>query len=416
MRLIDSLFGRKVEPATTERAVDQSTIMSAGGWGDPTRERIGNDFVSWSQDGVAGNPIVFAVLNARLNLFTEAEFKFRNLSDKKLFGSTALTLLERPWPNGSTGELLARMEQDVFLTGNAFIRKVDDNRLERLRPDRVEIALVMHNETGLYEILGYVYKRDGVTEETYDVSEIAHWAPIPDPLADYRGMSVLAPVVREVNNDFAMTEHKRQFFENAATPNLVIKYSTKLTRETVDRLRERFNARYAGATGEKTMVLDEGADMSVVGNSFEQMTFTKLQSAGEARIAMAASVPPIVAGLQSGLDAATYSNYGQALKAFGDNFMRAHWRSVCAALEPLVAVPAGARLWYDTSDIAALQEGESQRAEANRTRAVAMGELIRAGYSPDSVTNAVIADDFALLIHSGAIPTALYPEGKVPTS
>ena len=60
MRLIDSLFGRKVEPATTERAVDQSTIMSAGGWGDPTRERIGNDFVSWSQDGVAGNPIVFA--------------------------------------------------------------------------------------------------------------------------------------------------------------------------------------------------------------------------------------------------------------------------------------------------------------------------------------------------------------------
>jgi len=26
--------------------------------------------------------------------------------------------------------------------------------------------------------------------------------------------------------------------------------------------------------------------------------------------------------LQAGLDAATYSNSGQALKAFGDNFMR----------------------------------------------------------------------------------------------
>jgi len=284
-----------------------------------------------------------------------------------------------------------------------------------LRPDRVEIVTVLDNDSGAVEVIGYVYRRDGVGEEFYPVEQVAHWAPIPDPLAEHKGMSVLTPVVREINADFAMTVHKQTFFDNAATPNLVIKYNTKLTKETIDRLRDRFNARYSGSTGEKTMVLDEGADMTIVGNSFEQMAFTDVQKAGEARIAMAASVPPIVAGLQSGLDAATYSNYGQALKAFGDNFMRAHWRSVCAALEPLINIPPGTRLWYDTTDIAALQEGESQRAEANRTRATAMGELIRAGYTPDSVTNAVIADDFSLLSHTGAIPTALYPNGQVPT-
>jgi HK97 family phage portal protein len=408
MRLIDSLLGR--EPV---RAVESSMVMSET-WKSSSRERIGDNFISWSTDGVGGNPIVFAVLNARINLFTEAEFKFRNLSDKKLFGSPELLKLERPWPSGTTGDLLARMEQDVFLAGNAFIRDAG-SRLERLRPDRVEIVTLMDNETGAVEVVGYVYRRDGVGEEFYPVEQVAHWAPIPDPLAEHKGMSVLTPVVREINSDLAMTTHKQTFFDNSATPNLVIKYNTKLTKETIDRLRERFNARYSGPTGEKTMVLDEGADMTIVGNSFEQMAFTDVQKAGEARIAMAASVPPIVAGLQAGLDAATYSNYGQALKAFGDNFMRAHWRSVCAALEPLVNVPAGARLWYDTTDIAALQEGESQRAEANRTRATAMGELIRAGYTPDSVTNAVIADDFSLLSHTGAIPTALYPEGKVPT-
>lgn len=408
MRLIDSILGR--EPV---RAVESSMVLSET-WKSTTRERIGDNFISWSVDGVGGNPIVFAVLNARINLFTEAEFKFRNLSDKKLFGSPELLKLEKPWPSGTTGDLLARMEQDVFLAGNAFIRDAG-SRLERLRPDRVEIVTLLDNDTGAVEVVGYVYRRDGIGEEFYPVEQVAHWAPIPDPLAEHKGMSVLTPVVREINSDLAMTTHKQTFFDNAATPNLVIKYNTKLTKETIDRLRDRFNARYSGSTGEKTMVLDEGADMTIVGNSFEQMAFTDVQKAGEARIAMAASVPPIVAGLQAGLDAATYSNYGQALKAFGDNFMRAHWRSVCAALEPLVNVPDGARLWYDTTDIAALQEGESQRAEANRTRATAMGELIRAGYTPDSVTNAVIADDFSLLSHTGAIPTALYPEGKVPT-
>ena len=407
MRLIDSILGR--EP---ERAIQSAMVLSET-YKSVSRERVGDNFTSWATDGVSGNPIVAAVMNARLNLFTEAEFKFRNLSDKKLYGNPDLLKLEKPWPNGTTGDLLARMEQDVFLSGNAFIRDAG-TRLERLRPDRVEIATLFDNETGVVEVVGYLYRRDGIGEEFYPVEQVAHWAPLPDPLAEYRGMSCLTPVVREINADHAMTVHKQTFFDNAATPNLVIKYNTKLTKETIDRLRDRFNARYSGATGEKTMVLDEGADMTIVGNSFEQMAFTDVQKAGEARIAMAASVPPIVAGLQAGLDAATYSNYGQALKAFGDNFMRSHWRSACAALEPLVNVPDGARLWYDVTDIAALQEGESQRAEANRTRATAMGELIRAGYTPDSVTNAVNADDFSLLAHTGAIPTALYPNGQVP--
>lgn len=409
MRLIDQL---RTGGGEGERAVDQAVVMSES-WQKSSRETVGRDFVSWASDGFGGNPVVFAVLVARLNLFTEATFKFRQLSDKKLYGTPALQKLEQPWPNGTTGDLLARMEQDVFLAGNAFVRDTG-TRLERLRPDRVEIVTVFDNITGADEVFGYVYRRGGMEEEFFPVDQVAHWCPIPDPLADYKGMSVLTPIVREVNVDFAMTEHKQTFFENAATPNLVIKYSTKLTRETLDRLRERFNARYAGSTGSKTMVLDEGADLTVVGNNFEQMNFGAIQKASEARIAMAASVPPIVAGLQAGLDAATYSNYGQAVKSFGDLWARAHWRSVCAALQPLVQVPAGAQLWYDTSDIAALQEGESQRAEANRVRATAMGELIRAGYSPDSVTNAVIADDYSLLQHSGAIPTALYPDGKVP--
>ena len=66
--------------------------------------------------------VVFGVILARLSLFSEAEFKFQRKADKSLYGTEALAILEDPWPNGSTGELLARMEQDVSMAGNAYIR------------------------------------------------------------------------------------------------------------------------------------------------------------------------------------------------------------------------------------------------------------------------------------------------------
>ena len=407
MRLLDRL--RQQEPQ-----VERAMVLTQP-WAAPGKEYVAPDFISWSDQGYGGNAVVFAVLNARLNLFTEATFKFRDLATKRLFGTPDLSLLERPWPNGTTGDLLARMEQDVFLGGNAFVRVAGD-RLERLRPDRVTIAHVIDSVTGADEVIGYAYKRDSLDEEFYPVQEVAHWSPIPDPLNRFRGMAVLTPIVRDVNNDLAMTEHKSQFFANAATPNVVVKYPVELTAESIGRIRDRFNARYGGPTGEKTLVLDRGADMTVVGSSFEQMAFTAVQSAGEARISAAASVPPIVAGLQAGLDAATYSNYREAFRAFGSGFMRSHWRSACAALEPIVNVPTGAQLWFDVSDIAALQEAEAQRAEAAATRATAMSTLIMAGYSPDTVTAAVIADDYSLLSHTGALSVQLYPEGKAPTN
>jgi len=408
LRLIDRIAKREPEASRAEIVMTQT-------WSPQNTERIAPDFVSWVTEGYAGNPVVAAVVNARLNLFTEANFKFRSLADKKLYGNTDLSILENPWPNGSTGELLARMEQDVFFAGNAFVRKVSPTRLERLRPDRVKIVTVVDEITEVSELFGYTYARNGLDdEEFYPPEEMAHWSPLPDPLANFKGMSPLSSVVRDVNNDAAMTEHKTEFFKNAATPNMVVKNAKPVDSAGLTRIRERFNARYAGTTGDKTMILADGWDATVVGNSFEHMTFTALQSAGETRIAAAASVPPIVAGLQAGLDAATYSNYREAFKAFGSGFMRSHWRSVCAALAPLVNVPNGAELWFDTSDIAALQEAETERAAADSTRMQAINSAVMNGWTPESAKSAIISGDLSLLTHTGALSVQLYPNGVVP--
>lgn len=380
------------------------------------RESLGSSFRAYAEDGYAGNGIVFAVILARLSLFSEAEFKFRSV-DKQLFGTSALTVLESPWPNGTTGDLLARMEQDASLAGNAFIRRATPTMLERLRPDLVDIVSAEHF-SGAMEVVGYAFWRDGrgMTEpEYYPVDEVAHWAPVPDPMASFRGMSWMTPVCREIDSDDSMTEHKQAFFENAATPNMLVRYPIAIDDATADSVSKRIAARHGGAENAwKTLVVDQGADVTMIGSSFEQMSFTATQAAGENRIASAAGVPGIVVGLKEGLDAASYSNYAQAMRRFADITMRPNWRSACGALAKLVDVPAGARLWYDTTDIAALREGEGERATTAHTMAVAAGELIRAGYDPKTVGPALIASDFTLLTHTGAIPTALYPDGKAP--
>lgn len=387
-------------------------------YGEPAAERIRPDFEQYCELAFGGNSVVFGVINTRAKLFSEARFKFRRLADKKLYGTAALAKLEKPWPNGTTGELLTRMEQDVSLAGNAYVRDAGD-RLERLRPDWVTIvSLVTEDDLGhqIREVIGYMYEPVGDPERTiefYPVEEVAHWSPVPDPRANFRGMSWLTPVVQEINADKAMTEHRDTFFRHAATPNMIIKYQTKITPSQKIGLAESIAARHGGpdkAGG--TLVLDEGADPMIVGSKFSDAQFDELQAAGENRIAVAGGVPAMVIGLKEGLDAAAWSMYRQAMRAFADLTMRPNWRGACAALSVLVDVPADSELWFDTTDIAALQEGEKEAAEAMQVQAATASTLISAGYEPTSVVAAITAGDMTLLKHTGLVSVQLLPPGS----
>jgi phage portal protein BeeE len=372
-----------------------------------------------TQQAYGGNAIVFGAILARISLFSEATFAFRNLADKSLSGSfetdgrrnTVLRKLENPWPNGTTGELLARMIQDVDLAGNAYIWDAGE-QLVRLRPDWVTIVSELRSDPLGREyrvVVGYYYEPPVTIQATegpprfFAVDEVAHWSPNPDPCASFRGMSWMTPVLREISADQAMTDYKIKYLANAASPNLLIKYTQKLGPDSLDSLRDRMAARYGGVDNAfRTLVLDEGADATVIGNSFEQMAFSTVQAAGENRILVASGVPGIVVGSKEGLMAATYSNYEQAMRRFADITMRPLWRSVCACLSQLVAVPAGSRLWFDTSDIAALRQGEKERADTMLVQAESIGNFVKFGFNPDSAVEAIDAGNLQLLKHDGA--------------
>lgn len=399
------------------------------------RENVGDGFAGLVDGAYKRNGVVFACMLARLLLFSEARFQFRALRGGRpgdLFGTPDLSVLERPWPGGTTGDLLTRAIQDVDLAGNAFFarRGEEPDRIRRLRPDWVTILLGSHldpdNEAGALdaEPIGYLYHPGGREKHAEPMvlgrSEVAHFAPIPDPVAVYRGMSWLTPVIREITADSAATTHKLRYFENGATPNMVVSLDPTIAREEFDKWVSGFNAKHKGAANAyKTIFLGGGAKVEVVGSDLKQLDFKSTQGAGETRIAAAAGVPPVIVGLSEGLQAATYSNYGQARRRFADGTIRPLWRNFAGSLETIIRVPAGAQLWYDDRDIPFLAEDAKDKAEMLGVEAKMIRTLGDAGFRPESVVAAVQAQDWSLLDHSGLYSVQLQPAGSafpVPAS
>lgn len=396
-------------------------LFGGASYGMPV-EQVENSFTGYVNSAYKRNGVIFAVVLARMLLFTEARFQWQRMEGGRpgdLFGTPELAVLENPWPGGTTGELLARMEQDVSLGGNAYVVR-EGNRLRRLRPDWVDIVLsAPPEESAEVDVVGYRYWPGGIgagkTPAVYLPDECAHWSPNPDPDAMYRGMSWITPIIREMQADRAATEHKARFFENAATPNLAVSLKEGLSPQQFNEFVDAMEAQHKGALNAyKTLYTANGADVTVVGADMKQLDFKATQGAGETRICADGGVPPIIVGLSEGLQASTYSNYGMARRKFGDHWARPQWRSACAALSVLVKPPPGGtpvRLWYDDRDIAFLREDQKDVAEIQSLEAQSMRQLIDAGYTADSVVAAIKNGDWSLLVHSGLFSVQLQPPG-----
>ena len=376
----------------------------------PDREPVLPQLAAYAQGANAGNSPVFAAALVRMALFSECRFQFQAKDSGRLFGNTSLVKVEQPFgPDSTTGDLLARMEQDVFLAGNAYIWDAPgEDRLIRLRPDYVTIVSerVAVDGGGWYRRpTGYWFeppKSLTDPDEGFMVpaAEVVHWVPIPDPAADFRGMCPLTPVIRDIQGDDGMTGFKLRYLQNDATPNMVIRYAQRLQPGTVDSIRERVQARYGGpGNAGKALVLDQGADLTLAGNSLSQMDFGAVQAVGTERILAACSVPGVLVGLEPLRGAGR--GYQESMGKLANIWARPQWRSVCGALSPIVDVPPGNRLWYDTADIQALQDGEMERGQAALVRMQALLAAVQAGYTHESAIAAVDSMDLSQLKAGG---------------
>jgi hypothetical protein len=432
MKWLDAVLPR-AESRHVGPTSDILNLLSYGGntyplygntsWGPQKAEAIGPEFAGLVDGALKADGVISAIEQTRFMVFAEARFLFQRLIGGRpgdLWGDRSLRILERPWVGGTTGDLLSRMLLDADFAGNSYWTLAGDE-LVRLRPDWVEILLAERVTPGGdrvgYQKVGFNYYQDGVTTKKpvmFAANEVCHFAPYPDPLANYRGMSWLTPVVREIQSDIAATQHKLKFFENAATPNVHVGFAEKMNADQLRAFKEAMDDGHAGsANAYKTLYTAGGADVTVLGADMRQMDFKATQGAGETRLAAAGGVHPVIVGLSEGMQGSSLNagNYQAAKRVFIDKTIRPLWRNVAGSLETLVPPPGDSRLWYDDRDVPFLLDDIQDRANVQQTEAITIRNLVDAGYTPDTVVAAVMNEDMSLLQHSGLFSVQLNPAG-----
>jgi len=454
MRLLDALMPsrRDSRPYSLEQFVADTsfgwngTQFGSFGLGGPLQtlygsnpaEPIGGDFVSLVQSGLKACGPVASVEDFRVKVLSEARFVFQQLRSGRpgdIFGSRQLELLEAPWVGGTTGDLIAKMLQYADFAGNAFaFRGADEVIL--LRPDWVDIVLEPRpvmvggkvRQVG-WRRLAYAYweggRASGVDPVVFAPSELAHFAPVPDPLSSWRGMSWLTPIVREIQSDGQASRHKQAFLENSAMPNLVVSLDKSVTAEQFKAFKAEMEKKHRGPDkAGATLYLGGGADVTVAGKDMKELDFTGIVGKGETRIANAGGIHPVVLGFSEGLAGSSLNagNYDSAKRMTVDRTLRPLWRNLAGSLQILFPPPKlgssgqplpPARLWYDTRDVAFLRDDAANVANIQQAEATTIGQLVMSGFTPESATAAVLANDWKVLVHSGLYSVQLQPAGAV---
>lgn len=403
-----------------------------------TQERIETDFEGYVNGAYKSNGVVFSAIDRRQQVFSQAQFRFRRYrggQPGELFGNMELSLIENPWPNGTTGQLLALMEYDGSLAGSFYGTTVDTagrlgrtatadgKRIARMRPDWTTLIIdaPSGDPYGLdARVVAFSYKplSGGNAQEPVILlpEEVCHYVPKPDPMARFRGMSWLTPVIREVMADKAAVQHKLKFFENGATPNMALKFDKDVAPEQFNAFVEKFNSSHRGsANAYKTLFLANGADPVPLAMDFKQMDFKLTIGAGETRLAVASGVPAVILGISEGLAGSSLNagNFSAARRLFVDTTIRDLWSKATPALASLIKTPSDAKLEVVDRDIPFLREDAKDDAEIRGLDARALRQLVDAGFHPDAAVQYIRTGDLSLLTgqHSGLFSVQLQPAG-----
>lgn len=346
-------------------------------WEPGTRQRYVSE--GWSK-----SPVVFACVLAIADSVATAPLVAvemnRNGELEPAPQSDLQRLLDRPNPSMDQAEFMQTVASMGALSGFTVIEK-ERNGLGKvvalwpLRSDWVKpIPRDQSAPAWEYRVPG---RRDPFILEPEDVIVHTH---APDPNMGYLGTAPMSVAFRELGIENAMTDYLKAFFDHGAMPQHGLKTTQRFqTQEEADAFRQRVVGRYAGLRNSADPMLLQGIeDVVRLGFNFDELAYPQLRSLSETNICTAFRVPPILIGIQAGLDASTYSNYGQARKAFYEDTIMSLWRRLDGALTrslvPEFDTTGKLTVMFDTGAVSALQDDED--ALWQRTTAAAQAGLI----------------------------------------
>ena len=370
------------------------------------------DYANAANEGYRQNELVFACIQEYITSASEAVLVVGNKDEDGVLVPTtnqrALQLVDEPNPSMDTVAFLEAMHMQLLIGGNVYLFTPRSaigtiSGMYWLRPDRVRV--IPNQMTGA--AAAYKYTLNG---QPYIIpAEFIGHHKTTDPLNDWYGLGNLQVLAKMVNLDTDATDFARSVFENKGVSAGILKVARRLnTQDEADQIRRNWHARFAGKSNwQRIGVLDEDASYEQLAPKMGEMAMPDLRNITESRICAAFGVPPIVVGAKVGLESATYSNYAQAKESFWEEtLLPAYKRAAAFFTRALSDTPdfRGMQFGFDFSDVRALADDQKQIAEVTKTRAESAAILIRAGYEPDSVSEALQLPQG--LVHTGMVPTS----------
>jgi HK97 family phage portal protein len=325
------------------------------------------------------NSAVFACLAIKAKAFQEAPLRmFRTQGDgteEWLDDHPLMELLADPHPSLSQPEFNFWVSTCLDTAGEAFLRKIRNRAGEVVQLWPLSPMTVAPETTEADKAAGVFishYAVDDGTERRLElpVEDVVHFRNGVDDADHRRGMSPLRRLLREVASDEEATRFLEDLLQNFAVASLAVTVppGPMLTEDQAKQIRDRLREDYgaAGRNRGHVAVVANGATLSQVGFSPQQLDLKTAHYIPESRICAVLGVPAMLVGLSVGLEHTIYNNMEQAQEHLYEQTIIPLWRQVAATytkqlLRPDYTQDRRIRLRYDLMDVRALQEDEDAK-------------------------------------------------------
>ena len=333
---------------------------------------IAPTFRALCTEGVKANGIVWSCLSVLAFAYPEAKLRiYRDAAGgmEPVPNHPLAALLSRPNPQMGMAELLQYLILYKAISGNAYIYKCRSAARKVVELWPLNDSQIVPVAGGNTLISHYEWQDEESGHEVrIPAEDIVHLRWLPDPLYPQRGVAPLVAVARDVDTDNEATKYCFALLANDATPRTVMQLpvgSKVQSKDEADRMRYQFMEKYGGVNRGTVAIVDNGATISRLSLNLQELAFEALRRVPEARISAAFRVPAILAGLNVGLDAATYANVAHLRRYFTETTLAPLWRmdadEIGSDLLPEFGGSAGLVVAFDTSGVVAMQEAVAEK-------------------------------------------------------
>jgi HK97 family phage portal protein len=283
-------------------------------------------------------------------------------------------------PNGGqdyvsfTWTVVASLE----LTGRAYVLKLRNRGGQIIAIQPLPKSWVTpKREEGSGRLLGYVVQRSARDTEVHVPPEDMFSICYPNPADPTGEAGPLQAAIRDLQIDDRRADLLIEMLTNIHFPGIIMKSDVNWTEESRHEARDMINELVGpGKRGNPLFVNGAKSDVQLP-QPPSDLDWPGTAAICETRICAAHGVPPILIHLRSGLEHATYSNYGEARRSLYNDGMRPLWLLLGSGYERGLLIDEGEEKLEIEPDFSTIPEMQEDLDKLHtRTREDLMGSLI----------------------------------------